>query len=383
MNRIDLDSNYCCGCAACANICSHKAITMVEDSKGFIVPVINDDKCVDCGLCKKVCDFKKEKLTENNTLHAYSLVNKDANIVKNSTSGGAFTALSDVILKDGGMVVGAIMEDDFIVHHVITNNTSTRNKMRGSKYVQSAMGGIYIEIKEALKKGKKVLFTGTPCQCASVKSFFGDIFENLYIVDFLCHGVPNNKMFKEHIHFLEGHYRNKIVNFTFRDKRYGWNPYNNNNTYNANGTVGSRLINQAYYNFFIANLSLRDGCYNCKYRSLHKPSDITIADFWGIEKLTQKKNHTGVSLVLSHSDKGEAFLHKTHPSCRLTEYPFEKILYRIALKPAKRPKELTVFWDTYKTKGYITLVERFFDNSLKKKIIYEIRKIAKRLKNLN
>ncbi len=378
MNRIDLDSKFCCGCAACANICAHKAITMVEDSRGFIVPTINESKCVDCGLCKKVCDFKKGKLTENNTLHAYSLVN-DAEIVKDSTSGGAFTALSDVILNEGGLIAGAIMEPDFTVHHVITKDSTIRNKMRGSKYVQSDMGNIYLTVKEELKGGKKVLFTGTPCQCAGIKSFFGDMYENLYIVDFLCHGVPNNKMFKEHIHFLEGQYRNKIVDFTFRDKRYGWNPYNNNNIFNAYGSVGTRLINQAYYSFFLRNLSLRDGCYNCKYRSLHRPSDITIADFWGIEKLTGEKNHTGVSLVLAHSEKGETILHRIRQLCTLTEYPFEKVAYRIALKPAPRPKELAVFWNTYNQKGYTTLVEKFFDNSLKKRIYYEIRKVAKRL----
>ena len=379
MNRIDLDKNFCCGCAACANICAHNAITMTEDNRGFILPSIDESKCVDCGLCTKVCDFKKDKLTDNNTLHAYSLIHNDKTIVKNSTSGGAFTALSDVILEEGGVVVGAVMENDFTIHHILTNNPEIRNKMRGSKYVQSAMENIYVAIKQALKDGKKVLFSGTPCQCAGVKSFFGDKYENLIIVDFLCHGVPNNKMFKEHISFLEAQYGKKIVGYTFRDKRYGWNSYNNNNN-NADGTIGTRLINQAFYNFFLSNLSLRDSCFNCKYRSLHKPSDITIADFWGIEKLIGKKNHTGVSMVLTHSVKGEVLLQKSTSRCEVCEYPFEKIAYRVALKPAPRHKNGATFWRIYEEGNYPAVIKKFFDNSLKQRIRYEIRKIAKKLR---
>lgn len=380
MNRIDLNSDYCCGCAACANICVHKAITMVEDGRGFIVPSIDESKCVDCGLCSKVCDFKKEKQTERNTLHAYSLIHNDEKVVKKSTSGGAFTALSNVILNEGGVIVGAVMDEDFSIHHVITSNSEIRDKMRGSKYVQSYMGSIYIELRKLLKDGKKVMFTGTPCQCAAVKSFFADKYDNLYIVDFLCHGVPNNKMFKEHIKFLENQYGKKIVGFTFRDKRYGWNSYNNNNNNNADGSIGTHWINQAFYNFFIGNLSLREGCFNCKYRSQHRSSDITIADFWGIEKLIGKKNHTGVSMVLTNSSKGESLLEKTKTVSAICEYPYQNIAYRIPLTTYPHPKHYEEFWRTYKTEGYSELVHRYFDNSLKKRIRYEIRKIAKLLK---
>lgn len=380
MNRIDLNSDYCCGCAACANICVHKAITMVEDGRGFIVPSIDESKCVDCGLCSKVCDFKKEKQTERNTLHAYSLIHNDEEVVKKSTSGGAFTALSNVILNEGGVIVGTVMEEDFSIHHVITSDYEIRDKMRGSKYVQSYMGSIYIELKKLLKNGKKVMFTGTPCQCAAIKSFFANKYENLYIVDFLCHGVPNNKMFKEHVKFLEDQYGKTIVGFTFRDKRYGWNSYNNNNNNNADGTIGTRWINQAFYNFFIGDLSLREGCFNCKYRSQHRSSDITIADFWGIEKLIGKRNHTGVSMVLTNSSKGESLLKKTKTASAIHEYPYSKIAYRIPLTTYPHPKHYKDFWKTYEKEGYSELVNRFFDNSVKKRIRYEIRKIAKLIK---
>lgn len=379
MNRIELSPNYCCGCSACANVCANGAITIKEDERGFLLPFIDEDKCVDCGLCKKVCDFKKVGQMDNNTLHAYSLVHSDEGTLKNSTSGGAFTALSDVVLKFGGKIVGALMEDDFSIHHVITGSESIRNKMRGSKYVQSDMSDIYTSIKDTLNSGCKVLFIGTPCQCAAVKSFFALKSENLYVVDFLCHGVPNNKMFKEHINFLEEQYGKKIVGFSFRDKRYGWGSYNSIN-FNADGTIDARWINRAYCNFFLANLSLRDSCYNCKYRSLYRPSDITIADFWGIEKLAKKYNHAGVSMVLTHSDKGEELLNQVKSQCEIVEYPFDRVVYRMNDKPVTRPNRYAAFWDTYKVEGYSALVKKFFDNSFKSRARHEIRKIAKLLR---
>lgn len=378
MNRIDLNPNLCCGCAACANVCSHKAIMMVEDNHGFIYPSINESICVDCGLCNKVCDFKNVKRYDNNTLHVYSLIHNNKKIVKHSTSGGAFTALSDLILSDGGYVIGAVMEPNFTIHHLVTSDASVRDKMRGSKYVQSSMDQVYKEMKDLLKKGKKVMFTGTPCQCAAIKNFFSDKYENLYIVDFLCHGVPNNKMFKEHIAFLEEQYGKKIVYYTFRDKRYGWDAYNNNNN-NEDGTIGTRLINQAYYYFFLRNLSLRDGCFHCKYRSQYRYSDITIADFWGIEKITGKKNCTGVSMVLSNSEKGETLLRRSKDTCNLIEYPYEKIAYRIPLTPYPYPAQYERFWKTYAKGGYSALVSNFFNNSFKKRLYYSIRKIVKKL----
>lgn len=379
MGRIEFDAEKCCGCAACVNVCPRGAITMIEDEKGITVPHIDDKLCVDCGLCEKVCDFKKTKRTENNTRHAYSLVINNRETLKKSTSGGAFTALSDTILQDEGIIVGAVMESDFTVHHIITSDIQCRNRMRGSKYVQSSMGAVYNEMKEHLKEGKKVLFSGTPCQCAAVSSFFGGKYDNLILVDFLCHGVPTNRMFKEHIQYLNNYYGKKSIGFTFREKTYGWDAYNNNNKLQDN-SVKTRWINQIYYNFFTENLSLRDGCYDCPYRSLHRPSDITIADFWGIERYTHKKDYNGVSLVMTHSKKGQNLLDLASDSCKLTEYPFEQIAWRVEPHPLKHPKNYEMFWQTYRKEGYKGLVEKFFDNSLKKQIRFEIRKIVKLLR---
>lgn len=378
MNRIELNENYCCGCAACANICAHNAITMVENKKGFIVPSVDEGKCVDCGLCSSICDFKKEKLVESNINRAYSLVINNKDILQSSTSGGAFTVISDYVLSQGGIVVGAVMEQDFTIHHVLTADTTTRDRMRGSKYVQSDISDVYTTLRCALQNKQLVLFTGTPCQCAAVGSFFKGKYPNLIFADFLCHGVPSNKMFKEHISYLEKHYGKKLISYTFRDKKYGWNSYNNNNT--EDGRFHSKWINQVYYNFFVSNLSLRDSCFNCPYRSLHRPSDITIADFWGIEKLTGKKNHEGVSLVMTHTDAGELIMRYAETVACIKEYPVDKIAYRIALQPSKPHKSSQRFWNVYSEKGYDGIAKTFFQNTFGNRTRYEIRKIAKRLK---
>lgn len=380
MNRLDLNSEICCGCAACANVCKHKAITMVEDDRGFIVPTINESKCVNCGLCIKVCDFKKEKCNDCNTINAYSLVCNDAEVVKHSSSGGAFTALSNVILDEGGIIVGSVMESDFTIHHIMTYNTELRDKMRGSKYVQSAMDDVYIVIKNALNEGKKVMFSGTPCQCGAVNSFFANKYENLYIVDFLCHGVPNNKLFKEFIEFLENKYGKRIIDYSFRSKRYGWNAYSNTEAIMEDGTVGTRLINQSFLWFFSRNLSIRESCFHCKYRSQHRCSDVTIADFWGISKLTRTRNYSGASLVLVNSDKGNMLINKAKRSITIKEFSYEMISHRIQVLPDLHPKHYEDFWNEYKINGYSYIACKYFNDSLMKRFDYLIRKFAKKIR---
>lgn len=380
MNRIDTtDENMCCGCMACASVCPQQAISKTENDKGFIVPVIDDAKCINCGLCLKVCDFKKIPKTESNIEKAYSLVVNDKNVLQNSTSGGAFTALSDVVLSHSGCVVGSIMDDDFAIRHVVATNKEDRDKMRGSKYVQSNTHGTWEQVKDMLSKGKEVLFTGTPCQCAALKSFLGKDYDNLIIVDFLCHGVPNNKMFKEHIQYLNDYYKTPSVGFSFRNKVYGWDSYNGINML-SNGKSKSKWINQIYYSFFVGNLSLRPSCHHCPYRSLNRLSDITVGDFWGIEKLTGQKNREGVSLVLAHSEKGMALVEKTKESCQVREYPTESVFFRVSLAPSKPNAKCDAFWNTYLERGYAGVARKYFNNSHKNRIKFEVRKIAKKLR---
>ena len=377
--RLSDPKNKCCGCAACANACPKSAIEMVQDDCGFLYPKIDESKCVECGLCAKVCDFKKERSKESNIHKAYSLVLKNPKKLYESTSGGAFCAFSDFILESGGAVCGCVMEGDFTVHHIITTEASQRDRMKRSKYVQSDISDVYKPLKTLLEDGRPVLFCGTPCQCAALKSFLRKEYRNLYVIDFLCHGVPNNYLFKEHVLFLENKYGEKINDYTFRDKVFGWNSYNNN-VYTNSG-MKSCLLNQVYYHFFVRNYSLRPSCFNCSYRSLNRPSDLTIADFWGIEKITKKKNHDGVSLVLEHTEKGSFLMSQViNDKAYVCEIPVQDILYRISTKPARQPVNVEMFWSEYRKNNYEGLFSRFFDYSLKKRIRFEIRKILKKFR---
>lgn len=374
---INPNSRYCCGCLACKDICPKQAITKTVEENGFIVPSIDLEKCVDCGLCEKICDFKKEHNGEPNIQKAYSLKVKDPKVLNASTSGGAFTAISDQIFNDGGIVVGSVMDDNFIVHHEVADKSMVRDLMRGSKYVQSDTDGIFRTIRNILKTGRKVLFTGSPCQCAALRSYLGEEYKNLIVMDFLCHGVPGNKMFKEHIEFLEDRYGKQLVSFSFRNKEYGWDSYNNIAELKG-GQKKAKLINQAYYRFFSNNLSLRQSCYNCPYRSLNRPSDLTMGDFWGIGKLTGKKDNTGVSLILTHSEKAENLLERCRVDSEIFEYPVSAVLPRVSVEPCRKNKKYERFWETYRHEGYQNLVKRFFDESFPKIFRFNIRKIGKK-----
>lgn len=379
INRIDTtDEVNCCGCLACMAVCPNNAISKTVNERGFIVPTIDDSKCINCGLCLRTCDFKKKHKEQSNNKKAYALILSDKKVLRKSTSGGAFSAFSDVVLKESGFVAGAVMEDDFTVHHVITNDSGCRDRMRGSKYVQSDIHDIFLPIKELLLRGEKVMFSGTPCQCAALRSFLGQEYDNLIVVDLLCHGVPNNNLFKEHISYLEKYYGKKIVQYSFREKKFGWDSYTNVVRL-SNNREKAKWINQAYYSFFVNSVSLRPSCFNCVYRSYHRYSDITIGDFWGYNKIAKKKNNKGVSLVIVHSDKGQRLIENSAQFAAIHEVEVDKIKKNIQVKPTSTKLNKDAFWKKYQEAGYSGLAHKYFDNSVVKQMRFEVKKIIKKM----
>ena len=373
------NKNECCGCGACFNICPKNAITMKADQNGFIYPVINQNQCISCGLCKKVCDFRRDHSKEINIQKAYSLVLKNKDELMSSTSGGAFTALSNIVLKNDGVVAGTILDKNFNAKFVLATTEEERNLMKGSKYVQCYSGTIYRDIKKELQSGKQVIFVGCPCQAAALKSYLGNNSEGLIIVDFLCHGVPNNIFFKEHISYLEKRFRTKIEYYYWRGKSYGWHPNYIEEFIDQNKKTRSSYAVQSYVHMFWNGLSLRTSCFDCKYRSYHRESDITIADFWGIEKLGKRNNHTGVSLVLINSDKGNKFFKCINErDANIEEFSFDKVQFRISDKPAKKPTNTDEFWKCYRESGYKSVVRKYTSQSVKAKLKFLIKKIYRK-----
>ncbi len=317
----------CCGCGACLNICPKQAITMNEDEYGFLYPIIDEDKCVRCGLCKKVCAFQNREET-NVPLGCYAVVNENAEQASRSASAGVFAAIAEKVIGDGGIVYGAAFTQNWGVHHIAIDNLKDLVKLQGSKYAHSDIERTFSEAKKELLKGRWVLFTGTPCQVAGLYEFLGKDYENLITADIVCHGVPSSRMLQDYLKTIEKRYGGKITAFTFRDKLIGWG-------INGSAVIKGRKIKiwqsaSSYLYFFTRGWLYRENCYKCKYACEHRPADITLGDYWGIEKQHPEllgkggwDENKGISCVIENTSKGMEVIQKLNLCCVASS--FERI----------------------------------------------------------
>lgn len=367
----------CCGCEACSAVCPYNAITMKTNDEGFLYPEINNEICVDCGLCKKVCAFKatleNKESTCNNFKNLYAVKHKDLDTRMNSRSGGVFTAISDKVLEDGGLVYGAAFSENLDVLHIRAENKTTRNQMRGSKYVQSKTDKeIYKEVEKDLKTGKKVLYSGTSCQVAALKAFLNKNYENLITIDVVCHGVPSPKVYKDYLNFWEKRTKKKITSIDFRNKKsYGWAGHI------ETIIAGKKRINSCIWTtLFYQHNILRPSCYVCPYKGLAHPGDITIADYWGIDNaLPGFSDNKGVSLVLINTEKGRKYFDDASYMIDAVETNIEKSMQTPLKEPFKIPQNREEFWDDYKNFGFGFVVKKYAKNHRVWKVKYIIKKI--------
>lgn len=284
MNLV-IDKTKCCGCGMCAEVCTQNAITMKTDPYGFIYPVIDQEKCIECGACKKKCTFEKEPDVRE-SIAAFAAANRDEKQTEKSTSGGIFYTLAKKVLSDGGTVCGTGLTPEFGAKVMMVNTLKELEKLQGSKYVQSSMGDVYSKIKALLEEGKTVLFGGTPCQVAALKKYVGN-HNNLLLVDLVCHGTPNNQMFKDYLKNLEKEKKVQVLKFVFRDKKYVQD-HAGSIVYRKNNVEKTERVYQyehSYYSLFLKGIIFRESCYQCPYAQGNRCGDITICDFWGIEKV--------------------------------------------------------------------------------------------------
>ena len=300
------DKADCCGCTACASICPKDAIKMEPDTLGFKYPKVDLSKCIDCGLCEKVCAFNEhyDKSLNLKEPEIYAARHKDMHEIETSRSGAAFIAISDYILENGGVVYGVGYIDHFRVAHKRAKTKEERNEFKGSKYVQSDLDGIFRQVKEDLRKGKTVLFSGTPCQTAGLNSYIEKkLRENLILVDIVCHGVPSPYIWRDYLAYIEKKYKSKVIKVNFRDKsRIGWAGHIESYTFEN----GKEIETKEYTNLFYKHIMLRESCGSCHYTNFHRPSDFTLADYWGWEKTNTNINsdNKGVSLFFINTKKG-------------------------------------------------------------------------------
>lgn len=305
----------CSSCGACANICAPGAITMQLDKEGFYKPVVDLKKCVKCGLCEKTCPWEYEALNLNGstkdpkTVAAYAL---DEEIRLQSSSGGIFTILAEKVLNDGGVVVGVSQLSSTRFGHIVVDNKADLAKLRGSKYVQANVGTIYKDVRTLLKNGRKVLFSGTPCQVAGLYAVLGKAAasSNLFTVDVVCHGTTSVKLFEKYIEEFEKRTQSKVFSTHFRDKREGWRQFSLTSlTRLVSGEekkYSKNLNEDSFLQLFLNNLCLNKSCVECRYAKLPRIADISLGDFWNVSEVHPELNDDkGVSVVLLNTDHGE------------------------------------------------------------------------------
>lgn len=365
MIKLNKSSN-CCGCTACASICSHKAIIMQPDAMGFLYPVVDEAKCINCGLCEQVCAFNEHYDISRNLPQpkSYAVRHKDMNEVMSSRSGAAFIALSDWILNQGGVVYGVGYDKNLHIIHKRAISKSERDEFKGSKYVQSDMRGIMQQVKADLKSGHKVLFSGTPCQTAAVAIFVSaKLRDNLFLLDIICHGVPSPKFWADYIEWQEHKMGAKIVAVDFRDKkRFGWDDH-----IETLYTSSKRKSVNTFTHFFYLEYISRNSCYECKYCNLKRPSDVTIGDFWGLDKIDPKlnKDNKGYSLVLANTSKGQEWLQEVSNEVYLTPVSLEKSLQPNLKHPTPKKAGANQFVSDYLDKGFIYVLEKYGNTDFK------------------
>jgi len=389
------DKHKCCGCSACMQACAKQCISFEEDAEGFRYPKVDVERCVDCGLCEKVCPFVSLEKRGERLEKVCAVVNPQDEVRAESSSGGVFTILAEDTLNEGGVVFGARFNENFdVIHSFVGNEDSLSSKLsslsshlsslsslRGSKYVQSQIGDSYKQARDFLKQGRKILFTGTPCQIAGLKLFLRKEYENLLTVECVCHGVPSPGMWRQYLEEQTMHDSRTIADIksiNFRDKCSGWANYSFTIIYKDGKTIRHLHDDNPWERAFIKNIDLRPSCHNCPAKCNHSRADITLGDLWGAGQLLPVQNdNKGITLVLAHNKKGLKCL--SGLKC-LKEFTFEEVAkYNQALiHSAPEHPMCTEFFQQVQKKGFIKTVRSMTKDPFVLRIKIAIAKIIRR-----
>ena len=358
----------CTICSACFNSCPVGAISFSKDYLDFSYPEINADRCINCNQCEKTCPLLGSKASpENGYPVAFAAKSDDDSVRLHSSSGGVFYELASQMLRDGGYICGAVFDENFHVKHIVSDTQEDLRRMMGSKYAQSNVGYCYREIKSKLKEGHKVLFSGCPCQVAGLRTFLGKDYQNLLLVELICHGIPSDLMLQTYIAMQEKKYGAKLKQLEFRNKAKGWHNSSVRMEF-ENGRVYSKPITaDAYMNGFLGSAFLKSSCYNCHFRNFISGSDIILGDFWGSEAELSEDDNKGISALLVNSGKGMDILDR----CNLVVSPanVETIIKynRNLIQSAKPSPQRNQFYDLSESAGFDAAIQQYLEEKLSKK----------------
>lgn len=369
--RINKKPFECCGCSACYAACPVRAITMKPDEEGFLYPSIDEKICIDCGLCERVCSFCDDYAHADgqNGSQYYALVHKDYGVRKSSRSGGAFFALASATLARGGVVYGVALDDSFEAKHIRVDSVDSIKLLQGSKYVQSDKADSFKGVKEDLEKGLEVLFSGTGCEVSGLISYLQKAkvdMSGLCTCDIVCHGVPSPLLWKENIEQIKKKLGGEIDEVSFRDKRFGWRAH-----IESYRRGKKTIFSNVYSTMFCHNLSLRPSCANCHFCNYDRSGDITIADFWGSEKIELPMDRAhGVSLMMVHTDKGREIVREAQADICAVEVEKEQTEQPNLVRPSTLPPKRASFWKNHSALGYKRTVRKYYSVVDRAKLVY-------------
>lgn len=363
----------CCGCGACAVACAKHAITMQPNEYGFVYPMLNEMACVHCGKCVEVCSAITG-VSRNDPMIAFAAVGRDKKLIRHSASGGAFASLAEAFLQKGGIVAGAVLDctdEGVTAYHILTSDSNDLKRIQGSKYVQSDAWRCFDAVQLALKEGKRVLFSGTPCQVAAIKKLTGDP-DNLFTLDLICHGVPSQQMLNAYTKILGKWFWGKVEHLCFRDKTTGKNYLARIEFKNRRHHYRLNARYMSFYAMFLSAQINRDSCYTCPYTNIHRVGDITVGDYWGIqEHHGEAINHGSMpeekawSCVLVNTLKGSELCDQFGADLLLYETRTEWVTHHNEQlnHPCTLPEERAVLLKLYERGGYAAIEKRFIQKN--------------------
>lgn len=355
MENISRVRERCVGCKSCEQSCPKHCISMEENKEGFWYPAVDTSKCIGCEKCLKVCPVENIEVHRNAPEKVWAWRNKNDIDIMRSASGGAADSAAKTILQTGGVVYGAAYDENLVVSHIEITTDSGREKIQSSKYVQSDLKDNYSKARRQLSEGQTVLFTGTPCQIAGLYAFLGGDQENLYTVDLICHGVPSPKFFKKYLEYQSKQTEGKVIYFNFRSKdKRGWGTQYLLKTKAKTKTKPLSL--DRYGKHFMEGDCYRESCYQCAYANTNRVGDLTVGDFWGIEKSHPDFNSPkGVSSVFVNTEKGQKLFEMMKPLAEVEEATLEEgmVKQHNLVKPSGRPATRDTFYKEIDTLGFV------------------------------